>query len=49
MMSEKSIGQSTLSEMLPYLRSIANQYGLNLSRLNDFKMAKFLLITLYCQ
>ena len=45
---EKTIGQSKVTEILPYLEQIANQYGLKLNRLNDFKLAKLLLINLYC-
>jgi hypothetical protein len=45
---EKTIGKSKLTEMLPYLKSIADQYGLKLNRAKDFKLAKLLLVNLYC-
>jgi hypothetical protein len=45
---EKTIGKSKVTEMLPYLKSIANQYGLKLHRAQEFKLAKLLLVNLYC-
>jgi len=42
-----TIGQSKVSDMLPYLNDIATQYGLKLNRPKEFKMARLLLANLY--
>ena len=45
---EKTIGQSKVTEMLPYLEVIARQHGLKLNRAKEFKLARLLLAILYC-
>lgn len=45
----KSIGETKLTEILPFLRCVALQYGLKLSRVEEFKLAKNLLVNLYLQ
>jgi hypothetical protein len=42
-----SIGQTKLTEILPHLNLIANQYGLKLYKPNEFKLAKLILIAIY--
>lgn len=37
----------TISEVYPYLHSIANDYGLRLNRVKEFKFARFILVNLY--
>jgi len=37
----------TVSEALPYLKSISQSYGLRLNRAKEFKMARTLLANLY--
>ena len=44
----KTIGQSKVTEMLPYLEVIAKQHGLKLNRAKDFKLTRLLLTVLYC-
>ena len=43
----KPIGKYKLSEILPYLNEIAFTYNLKLNRVNEYKMAKIILATLY--
>lgn len=45
----KSIGNSTISEMLPHLREVAIAYGLRLNRAKEFRMARIILANLYNQ
>jgi hypothetical protein len=40
---EKDLGNLPLSELLPYLRFIATEHFLNLSRTKDFQKAKTIL------
>ena len=42
-----TIGQSKVSDMVPYLNDIAYQYNLRLNRPKEFKMARLLLANLY--
>ena len=41
------IGNMTISEAYPHLRSVALAYGLNLNRTKDFKFARIILVNLY--
>jgi hypothetical protein len=43
------IGQMTISQATPYLKSIASSYGLRLNRAKEFKLARFILANLYCR
>lgn len=45
----KDFGKMTISEALPHLKSVANAYNLKLYKLNEFKMAKTILVNLYCR
>lgn len=47
MMTQKTVGKMTLKEAYPYLMSIAKYYGLNISRVKDFKTARMILVNLY--
>lgn len=42
------IGKMTITEAYPHLISIANCYGLNLTRAKEFKLARLILVNLYC-
>jgi hypothetical protein len=37
--TERMIGQEKVSRMLPFLKSIASEWNLNLSRVRDWKIA----------
>jgi hypothetical protein len=37
------IGKQTLSKMLPVLKEISYQHGLNLNRVRDFRIARWIL------
>jgi hypothetical protein len=37
----------TISEAYPHLKMIADSYGLNLNRVNEFKMVRLILVNLY--
>jgi len=39
----------TITEAYPHLKSIANLYGLKLNRAKEFKLARAILINLYCR
>ena len=39
----------TINEAYPHLQSIANLYGLKLNRSKEFKLARTILINLYCR
>jgi hypothetical protein len=39
----------TITEAYPHLQSIANLYGLKLNRAKEFKLARAILINLYCR
>jgi hypothetical protein len=41
------IGKMKISEVYPYLKSIADEFGLNLSRYGEFKLARLILVTRY--
>jgi len=43
----KSIGEMTLSEVLPHLKKIADDFGLRLNRAKEFKTARAILANLY--
>ncbi len=43
------IGKMTVSEAYPHLQAIASVYGLKLSRVKEFKLARVILANLYCQ
>ena len=45
----KDIGKMTLSEALPHLKSVASAYNLKLYKVNEFKMARTILVNLYCR
>lgn len=37
----------TISEAYPYLKSVANAYGLRLNRAKDFRLVRLILANLY--
>jgi hypothetical protein len=39
----------TITEAYPHLKSVANLYGLKLNRAKEFKLARAILINLYCR
>jgi len=39
----------TVSEAYPHLQTIASIYGLKLSKVKEFKLARLILANLYCQ
>jgi len=41
------IGKMTISQAMPYLKSIAKYHNLRLNRAKEFKSARLLLATLY--
>lgn len=41
---KENFGQTKLSELLPHLKQIAFQYSLNLSRIDEFKLARLILV-----
>lgn len=43
-----NFGKMTISEAVPYLNAVAQAHGLKLNRVFEFKIAKRLLINLYC-
>jgi hypothetical protein len=43
------IGKMTISQAMPYLKSIASTYGLRLNRSKEFKFARIILANLYNQ
>jgi len=45
----KQVGKMKISEAMPYLKEIAFTYGLRLNRLEDFKIARMLLVNTYYQ
>jgi len=44
MLNTKLIGEASVASLMPQLRIIATHWKLDLSRLNDFKIAKKILI-----
>jgi hypothetical protein len=47
MITQKTIGSMTVSEVYPHLDAVAKSYGLKLNRLRDFKLARLILVNLY--
>jgi len=47
MITEKTIGKMTITQVYPYLYDIAKAYGLKLNRVNDFRFARIILVNLY--
>jgi hypothetical protein len=43
------VSKMTITEAFPHLKSIANLYGLKLNRAKEFKLARAILINLYCR
>ena len=43
-MSFKTIGQHTLSELMPHIKEIALEYGLKVNRVNESKMIRKILV-----
>jgi hypothetical protein len=43
------VSKMTITEAFPHLKSIANLYGLKLNRAKEFKLARTILINLYCR
>ena len=43
------ISKMTITEAFPHLKSIANLYGLKLNREKEYKLARTILINLYCR
>jgi uncharacterized membrane protein YcjF (UPF0283 family) len=37
------IGQMTINQVHPYLNAIANEYGLQLNRYSEFRLARLIL------
>ena len=46
-MENRLISKMTISEAYPHLELIAKNYSLKLNRVNDFKIARLLLVNLY--
>jgi hypothetical protein len=42
-----NIGDLTITEAYPHLRSVANAYGLKLNKVKDFRLARLILSNLY--
>ena len=45
--NQKTVGSLPLSEALTFLKPITLAYGLKLNRLQDFKVARLILVNLY--
>lgn len=43
----KSIGEMTISEAMPHLQMVADEFGLRLNRAKEFKTARIILANLY--
>jgi len=43
------VSKMRITEAFPHLKSIANLYGLKLNRAKEFKLARTILINLYCR
>lgn len=43
------VSKMTITEAYPYLQSISSAYGLRLNRVKEFKLAKVILVNLYCR
>ena len=46
-MTQKTVGNMTISEAYPHLMVVANAYGLKLNRVKDFKLCRLILVNLY--
>jgi len=44
----KDFGKMTISEAMPHLKSVAHSYQLRLNRVKEFKLARTILINIYC-
>ncbi len=42
-----NIGSMTVSEVYPYLKAVADEYGLTLNRVREFRLARVLLAIKY--
>lgn len=40
----KTIGQHTISELMPHINLVATEYGLKINRVEDFNMIKKILV-----
>jgi hypothetical protein len=47
MKNQKTIGEMTITEVYPHLKIISDHYGLKLNKVNEFKMARLILVNLY--
>jgi hypothetical protein len=43
------VSKMTITEAYPHLKSVASAYGLRLNRAKEFKLAKVILVNLYCR
>ena len=43
------VSKMRITEAFPHLKSVANLYGLKLNRAKEFKLARTILINLYCR
>ena len=43
------IGKMTVSQAYPHLKTVALAYGLKLNRAKEFKLARAILVNLYCR
>jgi hypothetical protein len=43
------IGKMKVSDAIKHLEPIAKSYGLKLNRVKDFKLARLILVNLYCR
>ncbi len=43
------VSRMTITQAYPYLQSIASTHGLRLNRAKEFKLAKLILVNLYCR
>lgn len=44
-----NVSKMTISEAYPHLKSVADAYGLRLNRAKEFKLARIILVNLYCR
>ena len=44
-----NVSKMTISEAYPHLKSVADVYGLRLNRAKEFKLARIILVNLYCR
>ena len=43
------VSKMTITEAYPYLQGVASAYGVRLNRAKEFKLAKVILVNLYCR